>query len=148
MNIIHLATITSTNDYAKKNYKKLKHGTVIIADEQTTGRGRRNNKWFSPKGKGLYFSILFKKISCNAQLLNIIPAYAVLETLYKLYGIKAHIKWPNDILIKGKKIGGILVELKYIGKKLIYAVIGIGLNLKGKPSDFPLNLRASSAFIF
>lgn len=150
---IYFDSVSSTNDYAKENYKKLKHGAVILADEQTNGRGRFENKWFSPKGKGLYFSILLKGTTCGAptiELLNLIPAYAVLKAIKEkrcLSPFSLQLKYPNDILINNKKVGGILVETKYTGKKLEYAVIGVGLNIIGKPSDFPFEIRKTSAFI-
>ncbi|MFH1454065.1 MAG: biotin--[acetyl-CoA-carboxylase] ligase [Armatimonadota bacterium] len=146
-NLIKFNSIPSTNDFIKKNYKKLKHGTVITAQEQTKGRGRFKNKWFSPKDKGLYFSVLIKKNKIPHELLNIIPAYTALKTIYDMFKIKAQIKWPNDILIEGRKAGGVLVETKFASGRLLYAVIGIGLNINGKPSDLPENLKSSACFI-
>ncbi|WP_457568177.1 biotin--[acetyl-CoA-carboxylase] ligase [Desulfurobacterium sp.] len=121
--IISLKTIDSTNEYLKR--EKHKPITVVTADHQTGGRGRRGRKWISPPGKGLYISFLFGKPATfsGVQIVSLSTAVAVAKTLNELKeGFK--IKWPNDVLFKGKKISGILPELS--GDRII---IGIGINL-------------------
>lgn len=106
------------------------HGTVIIAERQRKGRGRHTEKkWFSPVG-GIWLSvILMPKISAaQSTLLPIISAIAVSDTITEKTNLNSKIKWPNDIVIEGKKVAGILVNLSTEGEKINYAVIGIGIN--------------------
>ncbi|WP_457569997.1 biotin--[acetyl-CoA-carboxylase] ligase [Desulfurobacterium sp.] len=121
--IISLETVDSTNEYLKReNHKPI---TVVTANHQTGGKGRRGKRWISPPGKGLYISFLFKKpeLLSNIQIISLSTAVAVAKTLNVLKeGFT--IKWPNDILFDGKKLCGILPELS--GNRLI---VGIGINL-------------------
>ncbi len=112
---------TSTNDLAR-NLSGGDEDFVVVAEEQTSGRGRLNRKWISPKG-GLYFSLC-----CEQEpLLPLKAATAVAQTLDDL-GVPPSLKWPNDVLVDGKKICGILVEI--VGSK---AVIGVGVNMDSTP---------------
>lgn len=124
-NIIHFDLIESTNKEAKKLIKEdINLGTVLIAEEQSMGCGRFQRKWHSPKG-GLWFSIILKpKIMIqDAPKLTLIMAATIHEVL-KGYNINTKIKWPNDILLNGKKICGILAEMKKN-----YVVLGVGMNI-------------------
>lgn len=135
--IIWVAALPSTNDFLKENWYRLPHGTVVVAESQTSGRGRYNRYWYSPEG-GLWFSILFKprkqikptfftKICCVA----IVKALSLLE-------IDTKIKWPNDIYYKGKKLAGILSESVFEESTLKVVVVGIGLNVN---NDIPKELK-------
>jgi BirA family biotin operon repressor/biotin-[acetyl-CoA-carboxylase] ligase len=124
--------IESTQDYAlsmAQNDSHSMHGSVIIADEQSCGRGRMGKKWVSPTG-GLWMSIILqprfalRKIS----LIQFIGALAVGDSILEMTGIVCTHKWPNDILIQGKKVCGILVDVSFEGDKGRTVVMGIGLN--------------------
>lgn len=113
-------------------------GLVVAAYSQSNGKGQRGNSWVSEKGKNLTFSIcLFPKFSVEKQFfLNKIVSIAVCHLLGKV-GVKAQIKWPNDVLVDNKKIGGILIENSIQGKQMGYSVIGIGLNVNQKEFNEP-----------
>src|SRR3989338_84418 len=112
-NVLVCGTTTSTMDIAKKLARKdFKNGTVIFAEEQTGGRGRSGHSWFCPRYKGLLFTIMLKyNIEHNHMcLLTGAAAVSITETIRETLQLPVVIKWPNDILIDGKKVGGILVE--------------------------------------
>lgn len=125
-NIVLLDKIDSTNSYLKKNSALLPQGTVVFAGEQTSGKGRLSRKWFGEKGKSIACSFLIKDIFDNVDAirLSFLFSIAVRDALTKYidYG-KISLKWPNDILVSGKKICGILSEYS---KGCV--VIGIGIN--------------------
>ncbi len=110
---------------------------LVVADEQTAGRGRGGRKWFTPAGSALAFSLVLR---ANPQLhhlppyqttsrLNGLGALAVCQVLQKKYDLPAQIKWPNDILVDGKKLSGVLVEAHWIGDELAAVILGIGINV-------------------
>lgn len=129
--IVFLREVGSTNDYAKElaSYGA-PEGTVVIAETQKAGRGRLGREWVSPKG-GLYFSIVLrpKLIASEAVGLVFVAGLAVAKVLNEVYGLKAETKWPNDVLVNGKKICGILSEMNITREKVNYAIIGIGINV-------------------
>ena len=131
--IIHFyKEVESTQDLAIAIVeKKLEdaHGTVIIAERQKNGKGRINRKWISPRG-GVWLSVIFKpKIkAAQATLLPIVAALAVCDTINQKTKLDSKIKWPNDIVIEGKKVSGIIVDISIENELLDYAVIGIGIN--------------------
>jgi len=132
--IHHLPIVSSTNDYAKTLAKKGEpEGSLIIADKQTGGRGRKQRKWISPE-KGLWFSLILRpKLTPNdAMLTTMCAACAVTKAISELTTLKPRIKWPNDILINGKKVCGILTELSAEIDEITYLIIGIGLNVNNK----------------
>ena len=129
--IFHFNTIDSTNIYAKKLAKKgNEEGAIILADIQTSGRGRKNRIWSSSKG-GLWFSIvLYPNIPPKkAMLMTMASSIAVFQGIKNITGIEAEIKWPNDLLINGRKICGILTEIDSEKQKINYCIIGIGINV-------------------
>lgn len=135
-------TIESTNIRAKEIAGTSDEGTVIIAEEQTMGRGRLGRNWISPKGKGLWFSIVLKP-NINADKVSrvtLIGAAAVHKALKEL-GIKSHIKWPNDIVIGGKKVCGILTEMVLHGENSYYVIMGIGINANLDEGDFDEDIK-------
>jgi BirA family biotin operon repressor/biotin-[acetyl-CoA-carboxylase] ligase len=122
--------VGSTNDWAKELAELgASEGTVALAETQTAGRGRLGRKWISPKG-GLWFSIIFKPKIKPVETVKLVflAGLAVAETIRELYGLRAETKWPNDVLVDGLKVCGILSEMKTIGEKVEYAVIGVGIN--------------------
>lgn len=138
-NIVTVAKTTSTNDLAK-NYAKngAEEGLVVIATKQTQGRGRRGRQWHSNEN-GLYCSILLRpRISLDqAAKITLLTGVAVVETLQEHYSVNAILKWPNDVLVNGKKICGILTELSADPEMINYLVIGIGLNTNQKSNLWP-----------
>ncbi len=145
--IIHLDNVDSTNNYVANMVltKQIEHGTVIMADEQSAGKGQRGNIWISKPGENIITSIYLKtaNLSVNEQFnLTIFASLSVIRLLHKK-GIKAMIKWPNDIVINSKKISGILIENQLIGAKIEHSIVGIGLNTNQKEFS---DLNATSIF--
>ncbi len=131
--------VGSTNDELRKLAENgLGEGLVLIAENQTAGRGRRGAEWFSPAGEGLAFSILLRPEAPKQfwSRLSLVAGLAVAEAVEKFIPL-AEIKWPNDVLVKGRKIAGILVEA---GKDFV--IVGIGININSV--DFPSELAATS----
>jgi BirA family biotin operon repressor/biotin-[acetyl-CoA-carboxylase] ligase len=139
--IHYFQKLSSTNTVAKEQAKKgAKEGTVIIAETQTQGHGRLNRLWISPKG-GAWLSIILRPQIAAEEVpkITLITSVAVAKTLHRMYGLKTEIKWPNDVLIDGKKVCGILTEASTNGKNEKIIVVGIGINanftLEGLPSN-------------
>jgi BirA family biotin operon repressor/biotin-[acetyl-CoA-carboxylase] ligase len=129
--IHYFKSLNSTNLYAKNLIKKKPlEGTVVVADTQTQGRGRKNRNWFSPEG-GLWFSIiLYPKIPTQyAMLVTMATSVSLVESINRLTGFSPKIKWPNDLLLKGKKICGILTELDAEMDMINYSIVGVGINV-------------------
>lgn len=130
-------TLPSTNTYAKENLSIIPIPSLIIANHQTSGRGRRGNSFFSPKDTGLYMTLVFEEIN-NSELLTPLAAVSVCEELEKI-GANPKIKWVNDIFIDSKKVCGILTERQILGSKT-YIILGIGINISTTefPDDLPI----------
>ncbi|MDR1324007.1 MAG: biotin--[acetyl-CoA-carboxylase] ligase [Candidatus Margulisbacteria bacterium] len=122
MRIIRLDTVDSTNKYALTHLDTLTDRAVIVAEEQTAGRGRLNRVWLSPRGENIYCSIVLKEQKSNP-LLTVLAALAVARTV-RGRGLAARLKWPNDVLVHEKKICGVLAESNAKG-----LVVGIGVNI-------------------
>lgn len=124
-------------------------GTLVVAETQTKGRGRYSRSWFSPEKLGVYCSIvLYPKIHPTlAPGLSLMSAVALAETISKSGKINVGIKWPNDVLIDGRKTAGILTELSADGDKVNYVVAGIGININHKSEDFPDELKNKATSI-
>ena len=125
-------TIASTNDRAQTLAQgSAAHGTLVVADEQTAGRGRFQRNWSTPPRSALAFSLILRPEDITPVALarlNMLGALAVVESLGAL-GLKARIKWPNDVIIPGGKVAGVLTEGSWVGETLEYAVLGIGVNV-------------------
>ncbi len=136
--IVYLDQVNSTNDYLRHISQREKSGTVVWAEKQKRGRGRRGHSWLSFPYKSLTFSMLLKPRChvCYVKLFILIPALAVCQTLQK-YGIRAQIKWPNDVLIHGKKVCGVLVDTVTEKSRVKEVILGIGLNVNQCKDDFP-----------
>lgn len=138
---VFLNTIDSTNSYALSLAEKgYPHGTVVIADMQTMGRGRLGRKWHSPPGKNIYMSIILRyPIKIRLSLLTITAAVAVSEAIEKEVSVPVRVKWPNDIMVSEdkvfKKVGGILCEARFSGKEPQFVVVGIGINVNSLRND-------------
>ncbi len=137
--IIDLDCTTSTNDLARREARRgAKEGLVVLAEEQTKGRGRRGRSWYSSPG-GIYFSLLLRPRlePGRASSLTLLAAVSMVELLAQLYGLEAGIKWPNDIILEGKKLAGILTEMGADTESIDYLIIGIGLNANQRSADWP-----------
>ena len=139
----------STNDRARELAEEgAEHGEVVIAEAQTAGRGRRGRAWLSPPRKNLYFSIVLRPElpPARAPELTLVASVAICEALRQA-GVAAGIKWPNDLLASGRKIGGILTELAAEPDRVSWAVLGVGLNVNARPEDFPEAMRAEATSV-
>ncbi|MCJ7807129.1 MAG: biotin--[acetyl-CoA-carboxylase] ligase [Dehalococcoidia bacterium] len=137
-NILHYPKTPSTMDAAKQAIRDgAVEGTVVIADQQTFGRGRLGREWFSsPKSSILLSIILYPKLEYLPRL-TMAACLAVVRSIEKLTGLEPTIKWPNDVLIDGKKVSGILIESDISGDSVKYAIVGIALNVNFDPTAIP-----------
>ncbi|NLL82533.1 MAG: biotin--[acetyl-CoA-carboxylase] ligase [Tissierellia bacterium] len=140
--IYYYDTIKSTNKMAKEIAHNEEEGVVIVAEEQLEGRGRLGRTWESPKKKGIYFSIILKPQvhPMKVSKLTLVGAAAVNLALEEM-GVTSNIKWPNDILIKGKKVCGILTEMSSELNMINYVVMGIGINVNLDRNEIPEDLQ-------
>jgi BirA family transcriptional regulator, biotin operon repressor / biotin---[acetyl-CoA-carboxylase] ligase len=141
--IIVLEQTGSTNDAVLEMARDSKEGLVLFAEEQTAGRGRRGNRWESPARKGLWFSILLRpKIDINQSAqLTAWAAETVSDSIQKEFFLETSVKLPNDIQINGRKVAGVLVEMRAQEKSPHLAIAGIGINVNQSLQDFPEKLR-------
>lgn len=145
--ILVFNSTSSTNDIAAEYAKsKENDGLAVFAEEQTAGRGRSGSKWLSEPGESLLCSIVLTESNCGAELLSLACAVAVAEAIGKQGESQAQIKWPNDIILNGKKVAGILLESKTINARTAY-IIGIGINCHQKQSSFPRELQKAATSI-
>ena len=142
--VICYDVVDSTNLVLKNLAREgTEDGTVVVADSQGTGRGRMERAFFSPPGKGIWVSILLRPtfLPQDAPKCTLMAAVAVARAM-EAFGLRAEIKWPNDILHDGRKLVGILTEMSAEMDRVNYVVIGIGINVNIAPEDFPAELRA------
>jgi BirA family biotin operon repressor/biotin-[acetyl-CoA-carboxylase] ligase len=135
---------TSTNDVIEKLARdNVREGAVVFAESQSKGRGRLGRKWISPPRRGLSFSILLRPQMrpAAATQLTIAAATALFRAIQAQTGLTPEIKWPNDILIQGKKVAGILTELSAELDRVKYVILGVGVNVNTAPGEFPAELR-------
>ena len=148
--IIYLETVDSTNRAAIEIADNgALHGTVVIADCQTKGRGRLGRTWVSPPASNIYMSIILRPNlePEDATLLTIMASVASARALRNATGLPVGIKWPNDLIVHDKKLGGILSETRSINSRIIFSVIGIGININSGLEDFPPDLRTVATSI-
>jgi BirA family biotin operon repressor/biotin-[acetyl-CoA-carboxylase] ligase len=139
----HFETIDSTNEAAKQwacdANTPAPHGAVVTADEQTNGRGRRGRDWVSTQGKGIYLSVLWRPEIAVTQIgqLTIVVALAAARCIEEISSLRAQTKWPNDVLVNGKKIGGILCEAEIKNGRIEFVIAGVGLNINFDSDQLP-----------
>lgn len=141
-----MKTVDSTNLEAKRLAEAgAPHGTLVTAEEQTAGKGRRGRSWISVPGQGVWMSFVLRpEIELeNSSMLTLVAALAVEKGIKDAAGIDGRIKWPNDVLVNGKKVCGILTELSAQMDELNYIVVGIGINANMK--QFPEEVREKAA---
>jgi BirA family biotin operon repressor/biotin-[acetyl-CoA-carboxylase] ligase len=135
---------TSTNDVIEKLARDgVKQGVVVFAESQTKGRGRLGRKWTSPTHKGLWFSVLLRPELSPQETtqLTVASAIALRRAIKKVTGLTADIKWPNDLLIGGKKVVGILTEMSAEVDRVRHVILGIGVDVNQGAAEFPAELR-------
>jgi BirA family biotin operon repressor/biotin-[acetyl-CoA-carboxylase] ligase len=138
--------VTSTNEVARELAEEgAFHGEVVIADQQTAGKGRRGRTWASPPGLNLYCSVILRPElpPQRAPELTLVASVALCETLQQA-GAEALIKWPNDVIVGGRKIAGILTELSAEPDRVHHVLLGLGVNLNCREADLPEDVRAEA----
>lgn len=133
----------STNNEAKTlALNGVAEGTVVVAERQNGGKGRLDRKFFSPPGKGIWFSVILRPpfLPQEAPKCTLLAAVAVARAMQE-FNLQAHIKWPNDIMFDNKKLVGILTEMNAEMERINYIVMGIGINVNIMPEDFPDDIR-------
>jgi BirA family biotin operon repressor/biotin-[acetyl-CoA-carboxylase] ligase len=152
--IIHrFENVPSTNDTARDLVRDgAAHGTVVVADEQTRGRGTKGRSWHSPRGRGLYASFILRwegaaDPGTAFPLLPLAAGLAAAEAVLDSSGVEARLKWPNDLVHDRKKLGGILTEVVFRRGTPGYAIVGIGINVNHEAADFPDELRTVATSI-
>jgi BirA family transcriptional regulator, biotin operon repressor / biotin---[acetyl-CoA-carboxylase] ligase len=145
-----LESVGSTNDAACAEAEKgAPEGTVVVAEEQTAGRGRLRRRWHSPSGLGIWMSVVLRPEvgSETAPGMTLCASVAVAKAVRSLYPVDVSLKWPNDVMVKGKKLCGILTEMKASRRNVDFVVCGIGMNVNQTPEDFPVELREGAVSI-
>lgn len=128
--LIYERTVASTMDVARQEAEAgCPEGTVVLADEQTKGRGRLGRTWVSPPGDNLYLTVVLRPSQARLRGLSIVSALAVVEAIEEVTGLRAAVKWPNDVQLSGKKVAGILIESEVAGDEVRFALVGVGINV-------------------
>jgi BirA family biotin operon repressor/biotin-[acetyl-CoA-carboxylase] ligase len=147
-NFIYSEEVDSTNSFLmNKGNKYNQNGTVLLAEKQFKGKGRKDRTWYSAKDQNLTFSILLngkKYLNENSHMINFSASLAVALSIENLFQLKVDLKWPNDVLVNGKKTAGILLESASKGNKLEKIVVGIGLNVNQTFFQGNFNLEPTS----
>ncbi|MFT4413067.1 biotin--[acetyl-CoA-carboxylase] ligase [Fredinandcohnia humi] len=144
-NVYFEETVTSTQKIAHRlAYEGAVEGTVVVAEEQTSGRGRLDRSWYSPKHTGIWMSIILRPSipPSRAPQLTLLTAVAVVQAIQEVTGLEPDIKWPNDILLQQKKVVGILTELQAETERINSVIIGIGINVNQERIHFPEELSS------
>lgn len=144
--IVYLKSVDSTNRYARELASRgAAEGTLVVADEQTAGRGRRGRGWISPAGEGVFMSLILRPQAHPSQVagLSLQAALATARAIAHVTGLDARIKWPNDIVCGGKKVCGMLLEMNADEQSVHDVVAGIGINVHQR--DFPPEIAQTAA---
>lgn len=145
--VVYFDSLDSTNRHAKQLAAEgAKAGTLVIANEQTLGRGRRGRGWVSPKGESILMSLILRPQAHPSQVarLSLLTAVAVAQAIGEVTGLDARIKWPNDIVVSGRKVCGMLLEMTADEQSVHDVVAGIGINVHQKAFDADIADTASS----
>lgn len=141
--------LPSSHVWLKQNASDLQHGFLLVAEEQTAGKGRGSNQWHSPPGIGIYFSLLLRPgpKSLDAKRLgpfNLLFAQSIAESIQTAGGVLCQLKWPNDLMFRNKKLAGILVEATTRGSKVQYVIASAGINVFTPSGGFPADISATA----
>jgi BirA family biotin operon repressor/biotin-[acetyl-CoA-carboxylase] ligase len=147
--IVHkVETCTSTNDAAREfAWDGFEEGTAVLAEEQKSGRGTNGRVWFSPRGPGVYLSVVLRPKPRQAVLIPLVGGLAVRSAIRAATGLETGLKWPNDVIHDGRKIAGVLSESSWTGRHLNFVILGIGLNVGQTLEAFPEEIRASATSV-
>ena len=148
--VLYFDTIDSTNIKAQERAEKgYPSGTLVVADKQESGKGRRGRSWVSPSGTGIFMTLMIKPDinPNNASMLTLVAALAVAKAITSVTGEEAMIKWPNDIVVNGKKVCGILTEMNAQFDYINHIVVGIGINVHNESFPEEISQMASSLMI-
>lgn len=143
-NIVHKETLPTTQRVAHEMaLDGARHGSIVIANEQTEGKGRIDRVFHSKKGDGIWMSVVLRPniLPYLAPQLTLLTATVLANVLDRYAGVQPQIKWPNDVLINGKKISGILTEMQAEQDQVLYVIIGIGININQEKTDFPADVQ-------
>ncbi|HEV3270931.1 MAG TPA: biotin--[acetyl-CoA-carboxylase] ligase [Candidatus Methylacidiphilales bacterium] len=146
-----LAETSSTNEVAREQARKgARGGFVVAASRQTAGRGRLGRSWESPPDRGLYVSIVLRPDlpMTEAGKLTILGSVAAVDAVETVSGLRPQIKWPNDLMAGGRKLGGLLIETEPKGKRMAFAVMGIGVNVRQEAGDFSPEVRRLATSLY
>lgn len=136
-------TVGSTNDVARELSGEIPPGGIVLAEEQRRGRGRVGRAWSSPPGLGLWFSVVAPTNPAGVATLPIRVGLALSEALDPwTEPARVMVKWPNDLVLESRKLGGVLCEAAWAGDRLDHVIVGVGINLLHEKSDFPMELRS------
>ncbi|MDY5481908.1 MAG: biotin--[acetyl-CoA-carboxylase] ligase [Veillonella caviae] len=141
---VYMDTTESTNLEARRLAQQgAEEGTVVVSEEQAAGRGRVSRGWHSPFGKGLWFSLVLRPdfVPSEAPKCTLMAAVALTKAFHKMGLTSAGIKWPNDILVNGRKMVGILTEMSGSMEEISYIIMGIGVNVKTKQEELPEEIK-------
>lgn len=128
--LVYLTSTSSTQDVARAEAEAgSPEGTAVVAEEQTAGRGRFGRKWESPAGKNIYVTLLLRPDVARLRRLGMIAPLSVCLAVEETTGLAPRIKWPNDVLLAGRKLSGMIVEAELAGSEPRYALLGIGVNV-------------------
>jgi len=142
--IVFESEVDSTNRLARDlAIQGAVEGTLVVAESQSGGRGRKGRNWFSPPGEGIYASLVLRPRfqPAEAPKMTLLAGVALAETLIRIVPSRVTIKWPNDVLLGGRKIAGILIEISTDIDAIDYMVVGVGINVNTPPGRFPAELR-------
>ncbi len=148
--LVFLESVDSTNTFAMELAEKgSPHGTIVIADKQTKGKGRLGRTWVSPPKSNIYMSAIMRPEigPKDATLLTVMAAVACAEGIKNSSGLDVRIKWPNDLVVYDKKLGGILTEMKSDPDRILFAVVGIGINVNAGLRNFPPDIRDTATSV-
>ncbi|MGD9047011.1 MAG: biotin--[acetyl-CoA-carboxylase] ligase [Anaerolineae bacterium] len=146
-NPVYRPAIGSTNDEARRLARAgAPEGTLVVTDYQTLGRGRLDRRWEAPAGSSLLISLVFRPALAahQVQRLTMISGLAAVDAIEAETGLQVGLKWPNDLVIGGAKLGGILTEIELEGSRVDYAVVGVGLNVNLDPGQLPQDLLVAA----
>lgn len=149
--VVFIDTVDSTNEIAMELAASgAAHGTAVVAESQKKGRGRLGRRWVSPGGKNIYLSVVLRPEvrPRQAGLLTLMAAAAAAAALKEVAGLDVRIKWPNDLIVGGRKLGGVLTEVRSEPDRVLFAVAGVGVNVNMRAGEFPADFRDSATSVF
>ena len=136
--ILYLPVATSTMDAARQQADGgAKEGTIVVAEEQTSGRGRFGKPWLSAAGQSLSFSVLLYPSTRASGRLSVVAPVAIMRAIRRVTGLSPTLKWPNDVRLSEKKVCGILIETTFENSRVTSAIVGVGINVNSNPAEHP-----------